>query len=68
MTQITMIDPSRITDRLFGGPYFRRFNIVGGNRVACPNTGDVWDIRGLSDAWMEGRNLAPIIKGGEGRQ
>ena len=57
------IDPRRITERHFGGPRFATFFVLGPNRIICKKTGDVFDTRGLDDAWMEGRNLAPIIEG-----
>lgn len=61
------IDPRRITDRLFGGPYFAKFRMINDWRALCEETGDVFDIRGLDDAWMESRNLAPIIQGARGK-
>lgn len=61
--KISMIDPRKINQRLFGGPYFGWFEIVSDNRVMCCINGDVFDTRGLWDAWMETRNLAPIIYG-----
>ena len=61
---ITHIDPRRITDRLFSGPHFADFEAITPTRIKCVRTGDVFDMRGIHDAWMEGRNLAPIIKGG----
>jgi len=63
LATIIMIDPRRITDRSFGGPHFAEFDVISDLRVRCKKTGDVFDLRGLSDAWMESRNLAPIIKG-----
>ena len=60
---IHMIDPRRITERVFGGPHFGVFYIIGNYRVKCCQNGDVFDTRGLNDAWMESRNLAPIIYG-----
>ena len=57
------IDPRRISERLFGGPHFAEFFVLGPDRIICKRTGDVFDTRCLSDAWMEGRNLAPIIYG-----
>ena len=60
---IISIDPRRITDRLFGGPNFAAFDQITPTRIRCQKTGDIFDTRGINDAWMEGRNLAPIIKG-----
>jgi len=61
MKTIVTIDPRRITE---GGPRFAQFWIlVSSNRMKCKKNGDVFDRRGLYDAYMERRNLAPIIKG-----
>lgn len=64
---ITMIDPMRITDRRFGGPQFKTFELIPDHRIKDPDTGDVFDVRGIAEAWHEGRNLMPILFG-EGRR
>jgi len=60
---VICIDPCRISERSFGGPHFRSFCQISPNRIMCLVNRDVFDTRGLHDAWMEGRNLAPIIYG-----
>ena len=57
------IDPRRITATGSGGPHFGEFWWVSVDRIKCKRNGDVFDLRGLDDAFMERRNLAPIIKG-----
>lgn len=61
---IIMVDPRRISQRLFGGPHFAVFERAGEHRIKCVDNGDVFDTRGIGDAWMESRDLAPILRGG----
>ena len=61
MTKIVyMVDPRKITERIFGGPQFGKFETITNDHVKCCKNGDVFDIRGLNEAWMESRNLAPL--------
>ena len=60
---ITMLDPMLITS----GPHFKTFEAIPDHRVKDPDTGDVFDVRGIAEAWYEGRNLMPILFG-EGRR
>ena len=53
------IDPERISERVFGGPFFRAFK-ADGDRLICARTGKVWEGAADSRAWMESRNCAPI--------
>lgn len=52
-----------ITDFHFGGPYFCVFISIGHFRIRCVKTGDIFDKRGLYEAYTERRNLAPVIYG-----
>ncbi len=48
--KVADIDPMRITERLFGGPFFKVYDT---------ETDELPDPRELAKAWMEGRNLPP---------
>ena len=54
------IDPRRITEFHFGGPYFGAFDVVSEQHIKCQKNGDVFDYHELRGAWMESQNLAPI--------
>ncbi len=56
------IDPRKISQRSFGGPYFATFDRVGKHYIKCTKTGDVFYTREINAAWMESRDLAPIVK------
>lgn len=63
MKRLITIDPERITDRMFGGPHFRAF-LSDGETMTCPKTGKQWREADLHTAWMEGRNIPPLVAHG----
>ncbi len=56
-----MIDPERITQRLFGGPYFEAMERLNWSLVRHPISHEVYDMREVGAAWWESRKARPFI-------
>lgn len=59
MDIVNMIDPRRITHRLFGGPHFC-FGEVNGRLFYPHGDGRAWRISDIVKGWHEGFDPAPV--------
>jgi hypothetical protein len=66
-TTMPMIDPERIADRIFGGPYFCDMQIITSEDrplLRHPVSGNVYHPAECSRAWVESRNARPVVYAG----